>query len=70
MHIFHCYHKIEGSERKIISNSKCKERSPYIANGCYVLYTIMRKCCVCGKIKESPIYKDYQINRGLEYKNH
>lgn len=67
MHIFHCWHKIEGSERKIKSNRKCQLSNPYIAPGGYVLYTIRYKCCECGKEKESDIYRDYQVDRGLEY---
>lgn len=72
MHILHCWHKIEGSERKIPYYTKCKlEKQPqYIRSGGYVLYTIKYKCCICGKEKESLEYRDYDIDRAKQYKNH
>ena len=68
MHIFHCWHKIIGSERKLKSWSKCTESNPYISND-HVRYNIKEKCCICGKEKTSPIYGDYQIDRGLGYQS-
>jgi len=68
MHIFHCYHTIDGTQRKIKSLSKCKETDPYICSG-HVKYTTKQKCCICGKERTSPIYRDYQIDRGLNYQN-
>jgi len=69
MHIFHCWHKIEGSERKIKSNSKCQKSDQYIQNGSYILYTVQQQCCICGKVQESPIYRDYDIFRASKYKS-
>lgn len=67
MHIFHCWHHVEGSRRKLKSNSKCKENDPYIANGCYIKYKMIERCCICGKTRETLVYRDYDIQRGLTY---
>lgn len=68
MHIFHCYHTIDDTQRKMKSWSKCKESDPYIC-GDHVKYTTKQECCICGKERISPIYRDYQIDRGLKYQN-
>jgi hypothetical protein len=68
MHIFHCWHKVDGSERKIPYKTKCKlQKSQFVHDG-HIDYTIQYKCCVCGKVKESSIYRDYNISRAEEYK--
>lgn len=65
----HCWHKIENSERKLKGNSKCQKSDIYVCDGRYVKYTIQEQCCVCGKVHESIIYRDYDIVRALKYKD-
>lgn len=63
---WHCWHHIDGTRRKLKSNNKCKESNPYIIGG-HVKYIMKKQCCKCEKIKDTPIYRDYQIDRGLSY---
>lgn len=72
MHIFHCWHKIKDSERKIPYKTRCEitDQPQYLHNGGYVLYTIKEKCCICNKEKESTWYRDYDFSRAKEYKVH
>jgi|CZCB01.1.fsa_nt_gi hypothetical protein len=64
---WHCWHHVDGTRRKLKSNSSCKESDPYIADNLYVKYIMKKRCCKCGKIKNTEIYRDYQIDRGLSY---
>ena len=70
MHIFHCWHKIENSERKIPFNTRCKlvAQPRYVRGSGYVDYTIRQKCCICGKERKSTHYRDYDTRRAKEYK--
>lgn len=63
---WHCWHHIDGTRRKLKSNNGCKESNPYISGSC-VRYIMKQRCCKCGKVKDTPIYRDYQIDRGLSY---
>ncbi len=69
----HCWHSIEGSEKKIASRSRCKKhKNSYISDGFldmpHVKYTTQQKCCICEKQRESIVYRDFDIRRGLKYK--
>ena len=69
MHIFHCWHKIEDSERKIPYHTRCKiKKQPEFIHKDYIECTIKYKCCICGKIKRSNILRDYDIKRAIKYK--
>ena len=69
MHLFHCWHKIQGSERKLPwNNSHCKlltDNGHYIC-GNEVWIEAQKQCCICGKIKTYN-YTDYDIKRALQY---
>lgn len=71
---WHCWHHIEDSRRKLKSNSRCKESNPYISEGIisspHVRYIMKKRCCKCGKIKDTDVYGDYDISRGLSYPNY
>lgn len=68
---WHCWHHLEGTRRKIKSDSTCNRSNPYIssswADSPHVKYIMKKECCKCGIIKDTEIYRDYQIDRGLEY---
>ena len=63
---WHCWHHIEGSRRKIKSNNRCTRSNPYVSNN-HVKYVMLQECCKCGKKRITTIYRDYQVDRGLEY---
>ena len=64
---WHCWHHIDNTRRKIKNPFRnCKESDPYVSED-HIKYIMQKRCCKCGKIKETDIYRDYQINRGLEY---
>lgn len=66
---FHCWHHVEGSRRKLKAKNKCKSSNPYIEKE-YVNYIMKERCCKCGKVRNTDVYQDYRVGRGLEYPNY
>jgi hypothetical protein len=68
---WHCWHHIDGTRRKLKSNNKCKDSNPYIfsnfIDSSHIKYIMKERCCKCEKVKDTDIYRDYQIDRGLSY---
>jgi hypothetical protein len=65
---WHCWHYLQDTRRKIKPSfhNKCKLEDPYVSND-HVKYIVIERCCKCGKEKESPIFRDYDIRRALAY---
>ena len=66
---WHCWHKIENTNRKLKTNIKCKNIHQYISKGSVgfcVRYVILEECCKCKK-KRIYYCEDYQVDRGLSY---
>jgi hypothetical protein len=68
MHLFHCWHEIEGSVRRIPFKSRCNiNKIQFIHRYGYVNCTMKIKCCICGK--EKLIYfRDRNIQRASLFK--
>ncbi len=66
---WHCWHHIEESRRKIKAHNSCRELGPYVAYN-HVKYKMKKHCCKCGKVKDTEIYENYDIQRGLTYPNY
>ena len=65
---WHCWHHIEGTRRKIkIKNKKCRDSSLYITNEISVQYIMKERCCKCGKVRDTDIFRDFDVQRGLKY---
>jgi hypothetical protein len=64
---WHCWHHIEDTRRKLKSKNKCKQSNPYITKDISVQYVMKERCCKCGKVRDTDIYKDFNVQRGLSY---
>jgi hypothetical protein len=64
---FHCWHGVKGTRRKIKLKNSCRQRNPYISKDNYVYYIMLEECCKCNKKRKSPIYRDCDIDRALEF---
>jgi len=66
----HCWHHVEGSERKIPANKgKCKYSNPYVGFDKLGRFFVVRhanECCHCKK-RKIVIYKNYNMT---EYHTH
>jgi len=69
-HLFHCWHTVPRSERKVKAETRprCKKASPYINRGYYILYTVVKKCCICDQVVRFGPYRDYEPMRAKKYK--
>ena len=68
----HCYHAVQGTERRIKPFSKCKKIKTYVSEGDYIKVIRIEECCICGKTRISPIYRNYSTDEhgllmGLRY---
>lgn len=71
---WHCWHHIDGTRRKLKAKNKCKESNSYISGGGlkapHVKYIMKKRCCKCGEIRNTDVYEDHDIQRGLSYPNY
>ena len=66
----HCWHRIDGTLRKVPYKDKCAKHDGFRRTGHYGTYIVLRgieECCVCKKRREYTV-EDYDLMRAEAYK--
>lgn len=61
----HCWHLVEGSERKLRHPERCQSPAPEYIYWALITCRVTQRCCICNKTRYKK--KDYDISEGSRF---